>query len=473
LPNEPDEIDGIKKLVDDEIKNPQPTSRRTQTAQVKPGSSSAPQRPAIKRDGASPLGTQGERSAPGERNTVRQSSVPARSGSRERQTSAPSAKRKAEPELDIGSPNFEVKFDFESAYRDIPESRPLQLRREKRTGCIGGILYSIFVICVSLIVASVIWMATVDVLGFGAVDEPVNVVVPQGFTIEDVTEMLYDTGLIRYRFLFNIYADFSNAEDKISAGTYVLNKSFDYRALVQGMTARAGVRVEIRVTIPEGYTLAQIFNILEDYGVVHSANDLWEVATNNNFNFHFLDEETLGNRLRLEGYLFPETYDFFLDSNPIQPISRMLREFDRRFTEEYIEQAEEMGYTIHEIMTLASMIEREAGSDEERPRIAAVMYNRLNSRDFPRLEIDATIHYAIAGTDRPFSTDIDHLYNTYLHEGLPPGPIANPGIASIRAALYPDSTNEYFYALNRQGTHNFFTTYAQHNAFVQSDEYGG
>jgi UPF0755 protein len=120
------------------------------------------------------------------------------------------------------------------------------------------------------------------------------------------------------------------------------------------------------------------------------------------------------------------------------------------------------------------MIEREAGSDKERPRIAAVIYNRLdNSRDFPFLQIDATYVYAAAGTGRTPSIDIDSPYNTYLHEGLPPGPIANPGIESIRAALYPDSTNEYFYALNKRGTHEFFRTRAQHEAFVASSEYGG
>ena len=119
------------------------------------------------------------------------------------------------------------------------------------------------------------------------------------------------------------------------------------------------------------------------------------------------------------------------------------------------------------------MIEREAGDDEERPRIAAVIYNRLDSNDFPRLEIDATIHYAIARTDIPFSTELDHPYNTYMYEGLPPGPIASPGMASIRAALYPDTTNEYYYALNIHGTHNFFRTYAQHQDFVRSSEYGG
>ena len=316
-------------------------------------------------------------------------------------------------------------------------------------------------------------MAAVDVMGFGAEDEQINVTVKSGFAIEDITDMLYDAGLIRYKFLFNIYADFSDAQEKITPGSYVLNKNYDYRALVQGMTARAGVRVEIRVTIPEGRTLAQIFTLLEDYGVC-PASELWEAAKNHDFSFSFLDKETLGNELRLEGFLFPETYDFYIDSTPVQAISRMLREFGRRFSDDYVKRAEDMGYSIDEIITIASIIEREAGSDEERPRIAAVIYNRLkNTRDYPRLEIDATIHYAIAGTDRPFSLDLDSPYNTYLHPGLPPGPIASPGTESIRAALYPESTNEYFYALNRQGTHNFFRTFAQHNAFVQSDDYGG
>ena len=376
-----------------------------------------------------------------------------------------------EPEEDTG--NFDVDFDFDNEYKDIPEDRPLRIRRDKRTGCIGGILYSAFVICISLILASLMWMATVDVLGFGSVDEPVNVTIRDGFSIDEITDMLFDAELIRYRFLFNIYAGYSNAEEKITAGSYVLNKNFDYRALVQGMTARAGVRVETTVTIPEGFTLAQIFNLLEDYGVVQSANDLWETAANHDFDFHFLDEETLGDRLRLEGFLFPETYNFYIGSTPTQVLTRLLREFNRRFTDTFIERAENMGYSVRDIIIIASMIEREAGSDEERPRIAAVIYNRLASRDFPRLEIDATIHYAIAGTSRPFSTDLDSPFNTYIHPGLPPGPIANPGMASIRAALYPDSTNEYYYALNREGTHNFFRTYAQHQAFVNSPQYAG
>jgi len=324
-----------------------------------------------------------------------------------------------------------------------------------------------------LCLASLAWLAATDILGFGSENEKVNVTISSGFTREDIVNTIYDAGLIKYKALFNLYASYSKAENKISAGSYVLNKNYDYRALVHGMTARGGVLVETTVTIPEGYTLAKIFKRLEDYGVCTAAA-LWETAANYDFSHSFLDKSTLGDPLRLEGFLFPDTYNFYLNSSSVQVINRLLNEFNNRFTETYTERAKSMGYSIREIITIASMIEREAGSDDERSRIAAVIYNRLkNSREFPYLQIDATIFYAMEGTELSFSTEIDSPYNTYLHRGLPPGPIANPGIESIRAALYPRSTNEYYYALNQRGTHEFFTSLSQHNAFVASADFGG
>jgi len=374
--------------------------------------------------------------------------------------------------VDTGDPDFKVKFDFEGQYKDNREDRPIKPRRERRTGCVGGILYAAFVICASLILASLIWLAVTDVLGFGLADEEVNLTVPKDFTLEDITDMLFDAGLIKYKFLFKAYAGLSSADEKISAGSYVLNKNFDYRALVHGMTARGGARVEVEVQIPEGYTMRQIFALLAEKEVC-SEDDLWRAATWSTFKQSFLSEVPTGRRTRLEGYLFPDTYMFYIGSSPEQAINKMLDEFGRKYTETYIERAENLGYSIHEIVTIAAMIEREAGSDEERSHIASVIYNRLNSKDYPMLQIDATIYYAIAGTGRPFSTGYDSPYNTYMYEGLPPGPIANPGVASIHAALYPASTGDYYYALNKQGVHDFFKTSKEHQAFVQSDDYGG
>jgi len=385
---------------------------------------------------------------------------------------APTNRKDDDHELDMGSPDFDVKFDFDGVYRDVPVDKPFRLRRERRTGLVGGVLFGLFVICISLILASLAWAATTDILGFASEDVEVAVQVPQDFTLDGVADMLYESGLIRQRALFVWYAEFSNAMDRINPGSFILNKNYDYRALVQGMTARAGTRVETTVTIPEGFTLAQIFILLEREEVA-VADDLWYIATYHDFDFHFLDSSTVGERLRLEGFLFPETYNFYKNSSATVVIRRMLREFNRRFTEEYVERAEDMGLTVHEIVIIASMIEREAGNDAERPRIAAVIYNRLASPDFPFLQIDATIDYYIAGRGIPWSRHLDTPFNSYTHPGLPPGAIANPGISSIRAALFPDSTNEFFYALNNYGTHNFFTNYTDHHNFVQSDEFGG
>ena len=375
-------------------------------------------------------------------------------------------------DLDIGNPNLDVNFDFDGEYLDLPENKPFRPRREKRTGCVGGILYAAFILSVSFVLAALLWMGAVDVLGFGADDEAVNVTISENIELDELIDILHEAGIIRYKFLFRMYAEFSNAMDRIYPGSYILNKNYDYRAIVQGMTRRTGARVETTVTFPEGFTLAQMFILLEDHGVA-TAEALWEAAQNHDFNFSFLEDTTLGDRLRLEGFLFPDTYNFFLNSAPTQVINRLLREFNRRFTEEMEIRAADLGLTVREIIIIASMIEREAGSDEERARIASVIYNRLNNWNPPLLQIDATINYAIAGTDIPFSTRLDSPFNTYIHPGLPPGPIANPGMASIMAALYPENTGYYFYALNLEGTHNFFTNYADHSAFVAGPEFGG
>ena len=210
------------------------------------------------------------------------------------------------------SEDFNVNFDFEGEYRDVPDNRPLRPRREKRTGCLGGIVYAVFFICVSLLLASLLWLAATDVLGLGNEDELVQVTIPENFTIDDIARILREKGLIKYEFLFKLYADFSNVmeDKKITGGhTYEINKNYDYRALVNGMNIRGGKRVEVDVVIPEGYTLKQIFKLLEANNVC-TEEELWDAATNEDFKYDFLDPATLRDRYRLEGFLFPDTYGF-------------------------------------------------------------------------------------------------------------------------------------------------------------------
>ena len=367
---------------------------------------------------------------------------------------------------------FKVNFDFDGEYRDLPDNRPLRPRREKRTGCLGGVLYAVFVICICLLLASLLWLAATDVLGLGNQDEIMQVTIPQDYTVDEVAGILKENGLIQYKFLFKIYANYSHADETITTGTYELNKNLDYRALVTGMTAKGGQRSEVDVVIPEGFTLRQIIELFEANGV-STAEALWDTAANNDFDYAFLDSSTLGDEFRLEGYLFPDTYTFYVGDSPSRAFSKLLDNFEGKFKQEYAERAEELGYSVRDIIIIASMIEREAGDDDaERATIASVIYTRLGS-DYRYLEIDATIIYAIAGTDEEFSTKIDNPYNTYMYAGLPVGPIANPGMASVKAALYPEDTNYIYYALNQSETHDFFSDYDEFKAFINSDAYGG
>lgn len=404
---------------------------------------------------------------------------------------------------DTGPENFKIDFDFDGVYRDVPVAKPLTVRREKRSGCVGGLLYGIFIICVSLIAAVLLWMAAVDVLALGKADEEVILTIPEDafyegtVEVEDeegnvigeesamladidrIAEIMYDSGLIKYKGLFKVFCKFCDAETKVGPGMYTLNTKYDYRALVHGTTPGSAQLVEVKLTIPEGYTLKQIVALLTEEGVC-TEEELWDAAANHDFEseYEFLtDIPAKGDKYRLEGYLFPDTYRFYIGDDPVRVIEKFLDNFEVKFGDIYIERAAELGYSVHNIIIIASMIERESSSYEgERDLIASVIFNRINSSSFPYLQIDATILYGMARNgdeDLDLTTSYDSPYNSYTNEGLPPGPIANPGEAAIRGALYPEDSNYYFYALHKDGYHEFFTNYSAFENFIYGDDFGG
>ncbi len=366
----------------------------------------------------------------------------------------------------------------ENDYKDEYEARdfrPIRRNRHYRTGCMGGIMYFFVVVCISVALAAIGWLAANDVLSLNKELVTAEITVSEDFTIKEVAQQLEDKGIIEYSFLFEIFSKFSTAEEKITPGTYTLSSHLDYRAIVTNLKETEGPLKTVKVTIPEGRNMVQTFQLLEDKGVC-DVDVLLECAANYEFDYDFLAQDKLGNESRLEGYLFPDTYEFYVDSDPEDAIEKFLDNFERRVKEHMYLRAEEMGYTFDEIMTIASMIEMEAATDSERTTIASVIYNRLNSYDFPRLQIDATVQYALGEHKDSLSYEdlqVDHPYNTYVYEGLPPGPISNPGITSIGAALNPDDTNYYYYALSTDGTHRFFTYYSSFKEFTNSSEYGG
>ena len=174
---------------------------------------------------------------------------------------------------------------------------------------------------------------------------------------------------------------------------------------------------------------------------------------------------------RLEGYLFPDTYEFYLMDDPEKVLGRFLRNFDNRVDDDLRELIADSGYSMHEIVTMASIVEGEAANDSERAKIASVMYNRLDHWDVPYLGMDSTVYYGARQMGVPFSTELDSPYNTYLYPGIPAGPICSPGMNSIRAVLYPEDTKFYYFATGIDGLNHFFTNESDFNNFINSDQF--
>jgi len=379
--------------------------------------------------------------------------------------------------------------------RMISENGPIRKNRDMRVGCLGGLMYFVFVVSVSIILACLAWMAASDVLALNKISysavvelsddiftaETVQVTDEQGNVtnktvtyadIDAVAEILHANHLIEYKQLFKFYCSISNASNKIAAGSYELSTDYDYRALVKKMNQYSGAAVEVEVMFPEGYTMMQIFEKMEENKVA-SVEDLMDAAKNFSYNYSFLNTDELGEQNRLEGYLFPDTYKFYAYMEPSSAINKFLDNYRRRVTPEMEAQAAAMGRTMDEIIIIASLIEKEAGADSERSTIASVIYNRL-AQGMP-LQIDATVLYATGKQEidqEAGDLDVDSPYNTYKVTGLPAGPISNPGLASIKAALYPEKTGYLFYALDTATqTHRFFKTYNEHQAFVATQNY--
>ncbi|NBI68363.1 endolytic transglycosylase MltG [Pseudoflavonifractor sp. 60] len=352
-----------------------------------------------------------------------------------------------------------------------PRRRRKKRRSAGRTAALV-LLYVAAVIGASVLLACAGWIAAGDVLALNKEEKVVSFTVTPEDDFDSVADRLKEEGLIEYRFLFDIFATITHKKDTLDVGTYTLSTDMDYRALLAGMRANSANRAQVTVVIPEGYTTDQIFSLLEEKGV-STVEELREAAANHDYAFSFLQDIPLGDYHRLEGYLMPATYDFYTPHDPVYALNKFLVYFDSQVSDNVREQVEKTDYTLHEILTVASMIERETTGDD-RTDIASVIYNRLNNPNAgPQgyLQIDATLVY-INGGKEPTEADksIDSPYNTYLYQGLPVGPIANPGMESIVAAMNPSSSKNYYYALGDDNIHHFFQSYDQFQRFISSQE---
>ena len=368
--------------------------------------------------------------------------------------------------------------DQPAAAQESVKGRPKKKKGEGLFGIpsiLATFVWLALIVVIGVTAGRMLWICAADVLAFGREDKVVTITVYEADTMDDIIGKLHDGGLIRYKSLFSLYAGISDAEEDIKPGIYDLNTRYDYHALVNFMSPRSSREV-IKLTIPEGYTCRQIFALLEENRICTAVDAAAYAANGELADYWFLKGLERGTENCLEGYLFPDTYEFYKNSTPREAIERMLDNFEYRFNEEMIAQLDTINdkfradYGVREIVIIASLIEKESAAPGESPKVSGVIYNRLfnwgNNRPF--LNIDASIVYAQEGQNERIDTQLDHPYNTYLYEGLTPGPIANPGLASLKAALNPESHNYYYYVLNpATGMHQFSTTYQEHQGYVR------
>ena len=386
------------------------------------------------------------------------------------------------------------------APRHEPTQEPEVQQRAGRSGCLGGLIYFAFVVSVSIILACVGWMAASDVLALNK--EPVTATVTldkaefQDVTISYtdsegnakeraghqvsvgyVAKQLKDAGIIKYKGLFQLYCSVSHAKTKIDPGTYELSTNYDYRALVKKMQVGSGAMVTTKVTIPEGYTVRQTIRLLAEKGV-NTEENLLEAVRTATYDYSFINNNS-EDPSRLEGYLFPDTYEFYKNHNAKNALGKLIDAFADRIDEDAFasSKAKSMGYSMKDVVIIASLIEKETDGTDQRD-IASVIYNRLQKpgETVGLLQIDASLLYGLpdhTGAITNADKAVDTPYNLYLHKGLPPTAIANPGSAALKAAMDPNDTDYYYYALGTDGKHHFSKTLSEHNAFVGSSSYGG
>lgn len=289
--------------------------------------------------------------------------------------------------------------------------------------------------------------------------------VPPGASTREVAEALAARGLIRHPLAFRVYARRRNLDGQIRPGEYRLGPGMDVAAILDKLTR--GETVVYRFTIPEGFTVAQVAELLARQGVVDRERFL-AAARASTLNREWLPP---GAPVRepLEGYLFPFTYEYRPGVTPEAILALMVERLRTTLKPAYLQRAAELKLSVHQLLTLAAIVEREARLPGERARIAGVYWNRLR-RDM-RLDADPTVAYALNKSGEELSRqdlEVDDPYNTYRYKGLPPGPIANPGEAAIQAVLWPEEHNYLFFVARAggQGEHLFSVTLAEHEEKV-------
>ena len=390
-----------------------------------------------------------------------------------------------EPEA---APVIEQEEPVAEEVKPVKKGRPA---RKKGYGLLGiphilaTVVWLGIILWAGVSLGRMLWVCATDVLAFGREEQIVSVTVEETDTLDDIAQKLQNAGLIRYPELFKAYGTLTDAREDISAGTFSLNTIYDYMALVNHMASHSSSREVVKVTIPEGYNCEQGVckaEYLREYAATGELDEYW-----------FLEGVERGTANCLEGFLFPDTYQFYTNDSAANVIEKLLDGFDYRFSDDHRAAIDALNvklsammrengydddyigtqyYDVRKVIIVASLIEEETANSDESYKIASVIYNRLtNQKEHPFLNIDATLMYVLGHKEALTDEDLafESPYNTNINKGLIPGPISNPGLNSINAALNPDNTNYHYYVLDTKSEvreHHFSETYDEHVNFI-------
>lgn len=384
-----------------------------------------------------------------------------------------------------------VVFDSASEAKRIPKSqkpqkerkmKPIRPQEEKTRGAnpvlvlSKALIYIAAVLLISCLCAYYIIVIANDVFAFVKADAQIEVTIPEYATIDQIADELHDKQVIRFPKIFVLYTMIrGNDPGEYVAGTYEVSPTQNFDELLYTFVEKKTIGLtEVSVTIPEGYTVDDIINLLVNEKGIGTREGFVDAIQNGEYDYWFvkdLEGKTSPDRkYRLEGYLYPDTYYVYKESEETTIINKMLSNFHSKFNAEYKQECEKAGMTVDQVVNLASIIQMEAKYPTEYSTVSSVIHNRLKSSYYGyRLECDATIQYALAERKEDLThedTLIDSPYNSYKHGGLPPGPISNPTLKAIRAALYPEQTTYYFFVSDIEGHMLFAKTLSEHNANI-------
>lgn len=361
--------------------------------------------------------------------------------------------------FNINDDDFIIGKGFNVEEPQAEEKRKHGKRAKKGSNStIKNIIWIICIIVVSVGLAITLIFAGADYLGIGfGRGEDCEMDIPYGASTTAIAESLENTGAVKMPMLFRLYSKLKGYESQYKYGLYTFNTEIGYEKIAEMLMTDGAKAESVTVTIPEGtgindytknvngedVTVKGIGTLLEEAGVCKKADFLYALEEVE-FDSKLLKNCNVGKTYySLEGYLFPDTYNFYsYDSEECARlvVEKMIKQTESKITDAMYKRADEMGYSMNEILTMASVIQMEAGqSTDEMANVAAVFYNRLNSKDFGTLGSSPTCYYG-----ESFKND-DGRYNTYNVKGLPPGPLCSPGIDAINAALYPTADSQYYY----------------------------